>query len=641
MRLLGPFEVLRDNVPITPSAPKLRQVLALLAINVNGIVRTDQIIEELWEEHPPLSSTTTLQTYIYQLRKLLKLRSHADQHNGTEPPANATTLYTSPDGYRLRFRQTALDSWRFEQLASQGRTRLESGDFESAASLLRAAQQLWRGSALTAIGPGPVLQAEVVRLEEAYKTVKEQRIDADLQLGRHRELIGELTGLVTKAPTHEGFQAKLMLALYRSGRRSEALEVYRRARSALAGELGLEPSSELRKLHLAILAGDPAINEPAGNTVVASGKDAAAPPNQLPPTVPTLVGHEVEFARVRAELTEANRAAPPVAVVFGPPGVGKSSFAVHVAHAVRADYPDGQLYARLLTADRKPVDVGTVLADFCHAIGIPERRIPESVEERSRLFRGWSADRKVLVVVDDVLTVDQLVALLPTGPGCAMIATSRRRLADQAISTEVSLAPLGNDNAVEMLVAMLGQPRVSGDPQGVSELVGMCHGMPVALRAVGTRLALRPHWPVGHLMAMIRSGQRQLLETLAVDEVDVSMSVAATYQAMPQRAQTAFRVVAAQAQASLSSSTAAAMLGVDEQTAEAALEDLVEFQLADIDEPNENEERYSFRYSFRPLFRTVAGSFRDETEAIPVQSHPGAGRPSQQSTLRHNETVRT
>ncbi|MEV0330963.1 AfsR/SARP family transcriptional regulator [Micromonospora echinospora] len=260
INVLGPLSVHVGQIDMTPTAPKPRRVLALLAICANRVVRNEQIIEELWENSPPTSVTTTLQTYVYQLRKHLQ-RALAPQPVGTGGSVSGSDLRTFAGGYMLSLAPEALDSLRFEQLVAQGRAALESGRTETAARILREALALWRGPALVDVTPGPILQVEVLRLEEMSKSALELRIEADLLLGRHHELLSELVGLSARQPTHEGFQAKLMLALYRAGRRSEALGVYQGARKALVAELGVDPSGDLQRLHRAILEGDPSLSE--------------------------------------------------------------------------------------------------------------------------------------------------------------------------------------------------------------------------------------------------------------------------------------------------------------------------------------------------------------------------------------------
>lgn len=260
-RLLGPFEVSRDGVVVTPSAPKLRRVLALLAVRANCLVHARHLVDELWEDRPPASSSTTLQTYIYQLRKLLQLGEQG------RPAA----LYTRPSGYLLCLPGETVDRWRFDELAARGAEQLQQGHLEAAADTLHAALDLWRGAALSDVDQGPHLQTEVVHLEECRNSVLEMRIDADLALGRYQRLIPELTWLCACNATHEGMHRRLMLALYRAGRRSEALQAYQRVRDALAHELGLDPGLELQHIHRAVLRCEEIDDSHLGATVAAAG----------------------------------------------------------------------------------------------------------------------------------------------------------------------------------------------------------------------------------------------------------------------------------------------------------------------------------------------------------------------------------
>ncbi|GGZ68314.1 hypothetical protein GCM10010344_38880 [Streptomyces bluensis] len=249
--VLGPLSVTMNGRNVTPTAPKPRRILALLAMSANQVVRNEQLIEEVWEDRPPSSVATTLQTYIYQLRKSLRLAggSRTDRDPGDE-------LRTFVGGYMLTLPHEDLDSLRFEERAQRGRAQLAAGDVAGAARTLREALDLWHGPAMVDLNPGPVLVSEALRLDEIRKSVLELRIEADLRLGYHHELLAELIKLVSSQPTHEGFQVKLMIALYRAGRRSEALQVYQHARESLVRELGVDPSETLQRLHHAILTGD-------------------------------------------------------------------------------------------------------------------------------------------------------------------------------------------------------------------------------------------------------------------------------------------------------------------------------------------------------------------------------------------------
>jgi DNA-binding SARP family transcriptional activator len=614
VNVLGPFEVMREGVLTTPSAPKLRRVLGLLAVNANNVVRADQFIEELWEDRPPVSATTTLQTYIYQLRKLYRLGNEGPARSVPGDQRTLPTLHTTQNGYALTLGPGSLDSERFVRLAEKGRAELANGEIEAAVGTLRHALGIWRGPALTDVGVGPVLGASAVWLEELRRSVLEQRMEADLLLGRDHQLVGELTAIVAQEPIHEGFQSKLMLALYRCGRRSEALQLYQRARAALADELGVEPSPSLQRLHRAILAADPSLDSPQPERPAVRIRSLPDPPSQLPPDGPGLVGRGPQLTAARQVLTAADRSSPPVVVAVGAPGVGTSAFCVNLAHRIRGDYPDGQLYASLIGSDGTPVDPADVLADFLRTAGVPASHLPASVSERIRAFRSWTADRRVLVVLDDVASRDQLLPLLPTGPGCATVAASRRRLSDPSISATVGLRPLVPADGLRLLTEALGQGRVMREPAAAAELVEMCDGLPLALRAVAGQLELRPHWSIGRQVSRMRRSQHRPAEGTGADS-GLLASVRRTCRLMPESAQAAFWAVA-QADQPVTIQVAAATLGVAELVAESLLEDLVLVQLVETLEPDDCAESDSFRYLVRPILRDVARTLESAREPL-------------------------
>nr|CAM34372.1 putative transcriptional activator, SARP family [Streptomyces tendae] len=611
VRVLGELEVTHHGMVLTPSAPKLRRVFALLAVQANRVVRIDQLIEELWEDRPPFSAITTLQTYIYQLRKLLGWSAAcADPAAGSG--ACEVALRTNPGGYLLNLPEGSLDAEQFERLAQRGRDQLASGDHEAASRTLRRALGLWTGRAFGAVSTGPLLQTEMVRLEELRKIVLGYRIEADLHLGRHADLIGELTTLVARQPTHEGFQAKLMLGLYRAGRRSEALQVYQRARAALISELGLEPSAELRQLHRAMLAADPALDAPGGGLGTAHITARREPPNQLPLDVTRLVGREGALQDVRRVLTGSGRSAPAVALAVGVPGSGKSAFAVHAGHQVSGSYPDGVLYERLQRPDGSVVPVAEVLASFLRALGLRQERGGTSQEEMARMFRSWTAGRRLLVVLDDVVDAQQLHALLPAGPGCAVIASSRRLLVHPAVALTVHTTPLDPDDCREMLADVLGAERLAADGDRLPELIALSGGLPTVLRSTANLLQLRPHWSVGQLLDRTRGDVRRIA-LLSTDDPDITESVKRTYRLLTAEQQAAFRAVAAGASGSIRVPEIAQLFGADEAQAELLLEKLVEFQLVEAEDVGG-----AFEYAIRPAWRTVAAGLTAAEAAVLV-----------------------
>jgi DNA-binding SARP family transcriptional activator len=247
--VLGTLMARDGEVDCTPSAPKLRRVLATLVLCANKLVLTETLAEELWQDHPPATAMATMQTYVYQLRKALG--SDGRDRDGV------IRTQTDPPGYVLGVSPENVDLARFRKLLREGRRALEEHRPDHAAEVLRQALSLWRGPALGGVCSGPVLEAHAVRLEEEHMDALELRIDADLITGGHRELIPELKSLTIAHPLHERFQSRLMIALYLSARRGEALESFHRHRHILQDELGLEPNPEIQRIQQQILNSEP------------------------------------------------------------------------------------------------------------------------------------------------------------------------------------------------------------------------------------------------------------------------------------------------------------------------------------------------------------------------------------------------
>ncbi|MFF3216039.1 BTAD domain-containing putative transcriptional regulator [Streptomyces sp. NPDC002886] len=278
IEVLGTLAVREHGVSLTPTAPKPRQVLALLALHADQVVPVSALIEELWAGAPPRSARTTLQTYVLQLRALIATALEQGASEGDEVPAGRRTakevLVTLPGGYLLSSGEGTSDVREFDRLAGMGYRAMDTGDFPVAARLLREALALWSGPAFADVQGGIQLDMEIRRLEETRLCALDQRIEADLRIGRHRELVAELTVLVSRYRTHENLHGQFMLALHRSGRRGEALDVYQRLRATLVRELGLEPSAALRRLQRSILMASPegpVVAEPIGDRLARVG----------------------------------------------------------------------------------------------------------------------------------------------------------------------------------------------------------------------------------------------------------------------------------------------------------------------------------------------------------------------------------
>lgn len=259
IQVLGPLAATLNGVSIMPTASKPRQLLALFAFSPSRIVPVSTLMEELWGAALPQSAMTTLQTYVLQLRRLLGTAMGPDAPGGAKE-----VLATRHGGYVLQIPAGSVDLHRYEQLAVSGQRAFERGDDQQAATLLRDALDMWHGPALVDVRAGSVLSIEIMRLRVSRLVTVERRIDADLRLGRHTELIAELTDLIARHPQHEGLHSQAMIALYRSGRPATALDMYRRLRKRLIEELGVEPSPQLQRLHQMMLTVDPALDVMAG-----------------------------------------------------------------------------------------------------------------------------------------------------------------------------------------------------------------------------------------------------------------------------------------------------------------------------------------------------------------------------------------
>ncbi|MFD9895437.1 BTAD domain-containing putative transcriptional regulator [Amycolatopsis sp. NPDC059027] len=518
---------------VTPSAPKLREVLALLVLRENRLVSTGDLSEELWAATPPPSASVTLQTYIHRLRKLLFPA-------GASLPAGPS-LHTGWRGYRLEIGTECVDTSQFESLAARGAIALDADKPWEAAELLRGALTLWRGAAMGDVEMGNLLTAHAARLEEGRVGALEARIEADLQLGRHRGVISELRELVIKLPLHEGFHRQLMMALYRGHRRDEALSLYRTFRDRLVDELALDPSPALQQLHRSLLTGaledDPVPDVPADRLT-------ATTPAQLPYDISDFVGRDRPLASVVRRLASGDGTAGALrmALVTGIPGVGKTAFAIRVAQALRPTFSGGQFYTTLGGSTGHPVDAAVVLGKFLRAAGFAEGRIPADLEDRAALFRSWSADRDVLVVLDDAVSEAQVEPLLPAGPRCAVVVTADRGLQGLAGAHLVALAPLPFDEGLELLATLIGRDRLAAERAEAARLVELCGGLPLAIRCVGARLRSASGWPVANMRRHLESSDRPL-DLLQFNGLNVRARLANAYRSIPPQLQRAFRLL--------------------------------------------------------------------------------------------------
>jgi tetratricopeptide (TPR) repeat protein len=484
---------------------------------------------------------------------------------------------------------------------------------------LGAALGLWRGQALEDVEVA-ALAEQRDRLVQRRLAVVEDRVQADLDAGRHVELVVELEGLVAAQPLRERLCGLLMVALYRSGRQAEALAAFRALRRRLVEQQGVEPSPPLQELHRRILAADPALESPAA---AASGVQAAAPapmpvPRQLPPDVAGFTGRTPELLRLQRLLAAAGGQGPAViGAIQGAAGIGKSALAVHAAHRLAERFPDGQLYVDLhgATAGLRPLAPLEVLGRFLRALGMAPAAIPNDSEEASAAFRSMVAGRRLLVVLDNARGAAQVHPLLPAA-GCGVVVTSRQALASLDGATHLHLGILPAEEAVELLGRLAGEERVAAEPEAAAEVARCCGYLPLALRIAGARLAARPGWPVRALAERLADAHRRLDE-LELAEAGVRASFAVSSRQLgagddplDRAAAEAFGLLGLLDGPEAGVPVAARLLESPEEAAERVLERLVDAQLLETPSPG----RYRLHDLLRLYAREQAASQRTAPE---------------------------
>jgi DNA-binding SARP family transcriptional activator len=543
--LLGPLVVVReDGARVAIGAAKLRVLLATLLVAANRVVSVDELCARIWEDGAPGVARSTLQSYVMRLRKLLD----ADE-----------LIETHPGGYLIRVADDDIDLVAFGRLVERGRSR--------------EALALWRAEPLADVPSDGLRQSVVPALTEQLLTATEQCIERELD--RPNTVLPELATLTARYPLRERFWAQRMRALHAAGQRDEAIACYQELTGILAEELGTSPTESLRELHEAIATG----------TV----RRRQSTPNSLPADKVDFTGR----VRERALLTDADAA--PVRVIDGMAGIGKTALAVHVAHQLRADYPDAALFIDLHGhSDRRaPLAATDALDSLLRMLGVPTEQIPDALDERAARWRAELAGGKALLVLDNAADAAQVRPLLPGSPGCLVLITSRRRLAALDGAQPLSLDVLPVQDGRLLLTGMIGERRATADPAATDELLRRCGHLPLAIRIVGGRLRARPSWSVVDMLA-----QQRRLGELSTGDATMSAAFALSYRDLPEPHQRLFRLLGLHPGPDLDSRLTAALTGLDQTSAEAALEGLVDVHLLESTGPD--------RYRLHALLRDHA-----------------------------------
>lgn len=558
-RILGPLEVRREGAAVEINGMRQQTILALLLFEANRVVPVDRLVGGVWNKTPPATSRSQIHICISSLRRQL-----------ASAGGDAGVVDTRAPGYRLRVADGALDLHSFEAHVAAAQAAARERAPRRAAVELRSALSLWRGPAFSGIDSG-LVRTMAVAQDEKRLAAHEECLELELEYGTGAPhgLAGELVDLVAAHPRRERLLGLLMTALYRLGRQAEALEEYRRARARFIADLGIEPCDELRTLYQRILVHDPALSRPAEpQPVQVRGRG----PRHLPADIVDFTGRRRSLARLLTAQEPGDGTAVPTVVVGGRGGVGKTTLAVHAAHRLAPDFPDGQLFARL-SHNGVPEDPHAVLGRFLRAFGFADKDVPDGMEERAGAYRDHMADRRVLVVLDDVLSESQVFPLLPGSSQCCMIVTSRRPLAGLPAAVRVRLTPFTEDSALELTARIAGRARIDADRDGAFALNEACGYLPLALRLASARLASHPHWTVTDLVARLDDGSGWLAD------LEGRTGVHHTYAGLTTEARRLLRLLPLVEAADFASWVGAPLLDVSVARSEALFDELCDADL--------------------------------------------------------------
>ncbi|MEN3307318.1 MAG: hypothetical protein V7603_3520 [Micromonosporaceae bacterium] len=593
VRLLGTVDVLVEATAREVPGLRRKAVLAALALQPGEIVSTDRLADVVWGDNPPANTLATLHNHVSRLRTILGRR--------------AAIVGRAP-GYLLDLGENATDVQAARGMIQQATA---AGDLHEREDRLRAAVALWRGPPLADLAALVWFDDHARRLEQLWLQARLDLIDTQLALGQHSRLVAELQELAGQHSFNEQIHGQLMLALYRTGRQSEALAAFQRLQQALQDQLGIDPSPHLRDRHTAILRQDPTLDPPA-SAPLAAGRPAAmsmTTPAHLPTAPGGFTGRSRELAHLHSLLPAVRGgAAPAVAVLIcaisGTAGVGKTALAVHWAHQVSHLFPDGQLYVNLRGFDPsgQALDTGTALRGFLDALGVPADRMPPDLDAQVGRYRSLLAGKRILVVLDNARDSEQVRPLLPAAPGCVAVITSRHELTSLTAldnAQPVVLNLLSTVDAYQLLARRLGARRLTAEPDAVGEIIARCAGLPLALVITAARAAVRPTFPLATLAAELGDAAAALDGLRGHDPAtDLRAVFSWSYQTLSPDAGRLFRLLGLHAGPDISTAAAASLAAIAPDRASRLLTELAGVHLATEHSPD--------RFTSHDLLRAYA-----------------------------------
>jgi DNA-binding SARP family transcriptional activator len=599
--ILGPFRALTARGEVSIPTGRDRTVLAVLLLHAGSTVSTTMLIEAIWPTSPP-GARNQLQGCVSRLRKRIADAGVTDQ-----------VILTDPGGYRVNLGPHQLDLLQFRQLVSKARNAVTADQPDRAIEQYQAALALWPGPALTGVDGD--LGRHVATLDEERVQALEERIDLELAAGGSRRLVPELSDLVRQYPHRESLHRALMLALYHSDRQADALAAYRHARRLLHDELGIEPGPELQRLHQAILSRDSTLHAaPKLAPARRSSTDDLAP-RELPAAVAEFTGRADALKVLDQLLDSANGAPAPavIAAVAGTAGVGKTALAVHWAHQVTDRFPDGQLYLNLRGyTTEPPLRPVEALSLLLRSLGTAPEQIPTEEVPAAALYRTKLAQRRMLILLDNARSVDQVRPLLPGSPSCFVLVTSRDRLTGLVArdgARRIALDVLTPVETHTLLARLVGHERLEAEPDAVAGVAKACARLPLALRIAAAHLSQHPGRSLADYVAELSTGDRLVALTADGDEeTAVRSAMETSYQALPVEIRRAFRLLGLVPGPDFSPAAVAAMASAPVERAARWLSHMAGAHLV--------EEHVAGRYTFHDLLRLYAGQLAADEDSI-------------------------
>ncbi len=605
-RVLGPVTVEVDGQPLALARPRQRALLGYLLLHRNTTVPTDRLVDAMWDGEGPATARRQVQTELSMLRRLVRAA-------GADDP-----ITTVRGGYAITVGAGLLDLDEFD---SQVRAAAAADDPYRAVRMLRQALDLWSGTPLGGV-EAAYAPSHRLGLEERRLRAYEDLFEWELACGRHGVVIAESHELAGRYPLRERLIGQLMLALYRDGRGSEALALGRSLRGRLAEDHGLDPGRALQDLERAILRSDPSLDVAPAPSVPSNGVTAhrpAAPdhrptPQQLPRDLAGVVGRGPELERLDGVLTASRASGEPATVILtGTAGVGKTTLAVHWAHRVAGDFPDGQLYVNLRGFDTDAaLDPADALRGFLAAFGEPASAwATADLDVLTALYRTHLAGRTTLLLIDNARDAAQVRPLLPGDAACTVVITSRDRLTGLVATGGAQVVPLdvfSEADARDFMRRRLGAGRVDACVDAVADILGQCARLPLAVAIITARAATSPGLPLGTVARQLHTANRGLAALRVADGIDITATFSWSYDTLSAGAAALFRALGAHPSPDASLPALASRCGFAVPYARELADELVNANLA--------VEHLGERFSTHDLLRVYA-SERSRQEPEP------------------------